>query len=136
MENYNLEHDVPVFYVTATSFPAGIVKAHERLHELAPMEGGRRFFGLSRPEQGMIVYKAAAEELSAGEGEALGCETMVIKKGRYISTYIKDLAKRPEQIQEAFQVLLADPRIQHEGGYCVEVYERAGDVRCMVRLRD
>jgi hypothetical protein len=137
MENYNLDKDITVFYVTADSFPAGVIAAHSKLRALLPSEKGRHFFGLSRPENGSdIVYRAAVEEVTAGEGEALGCKTLVIKKGNYTSIFIPGAMQHIEKIKEAFDVLLSDPRIDHNGGYCVEMYVGGTDVRCMVRLRD
>jgi hypothetical protein len=49
-----------------------------------------------------IIYKAAVEEIYPGEGEQLGCETFVIKKGQYISLYIKDFMKDIPKIGQVF----------------------------------
>ena len=51
----------------AKSFPEGILEAHQTLHALVPYSQNRKYFGISRPENGNIVYKAAAEELIEGE---------------------------------------------------------------------
>lgn len=89
MENFVLDNDITVVCVTASTFPAGIMAAHEQIHQLAPVGNGRRYFGLSRPEGNKgIVYKAAAEELPEREDKSKGLETLIIKKGMYISTTI------------------------------------------------
>ena len=136
MESFFLEQDIKVFYVTATSFPDGIQEAYQKLHSIIGLPVGRRFFGISYPETpATIIYKAAVEESYPGEGDLLGCETLVIKKGQYISIYIKDFMKDIPKIGRSFQELLADKRIDPNGS-CVEEYINDKDVRCMVRLKD
>ncbi|HMK18681.1 MAG TPA: hypothetical protein VK492_10790 [Chitinophagaceae bacterium] len=136
MESFFLEQDIKIFYVTATSFPGGVMDAHQKLHSLIGSPTGRKFFGISYPETpSKIIYKAAVEESYPGEGEKLGCETFVIKKGHYISVYIKDFMKDIPKIGRSFQELLADERIDPKG-CCVEEYINDKDVRCMVRLND
>lgn len=136
METITLEHGIPLFYVTASSFPQGIPAAHDKLHALVPFSEERRFFGLSRPEgEKGIVYKAAAEELQAGEGARLNCETMSLKKGRYACITLYNYRQHPERISEVFGQLLHEPQLDPQG-YCVEWYFNGTDVRCMVRLQD
>ena len=136
MESILLGQDIKVFYVTATSFPDGVQGAYQKLNSLIGSPAGRRFFGISYPEApSKITYKAAVEERYPGEGEELGCETFVIKKGQYICIYIKDFMKDIPKIGRSFQELLADERIDPKG-CCVEEYINDKDVRCMVRLKD
>jgi predicted transcriptional regulator YdeE len=135
IENYHLDKDINVFCITAKSFPDGVLEAHQKLHSLIPFSTERKYFGLSRPEKGVITYKAAAEEKIKGEAEKLDCETLVIKKGKYISTTIKDYIKDVQSIGRAFQQLLATPGLAHDG-YCVEWYLSDKDVKCMVRLEN
>lgn len=136
MERDNLEKDVTIFYVTATSFPQGIMDAHKKLHSLLKDDKGRHFYGVSRPEnKGAIIYKAGVEELFAGEGKKYGCESMTIKKGKYLSLYISDYNEDPTSISKAFEKILAEHGLDPEG-YCVEMYVGENDVKCMVRLED
>jgi hypothetical protein len=136
METFFLERDIKVFYVKASSFPDGVQEAYQKLHLLLVAPAGRRFFGISYPESpGKIIYKAAVEENYTGEGKALGCENFVIKKGKYISIYIKDFMNNIPAIGKAFQELLVDERID-PNGCCVEEYINDKDVRCMIRLKD
>jgi hypothetical protein len=130
-----LNKGIPLFYVTADSFPDGIMAAHQALHKLVPFSNKRNYYGLSRPEKGgAIVYRAAAEELSEGEGKTLGCETLVLKKGTYACTVIKDYLQNLPAIQKAFSALLQHPHLDPQG-YCVEWYFNETDVSCMVRLK-
>ena len=135
METIPLPNDIKVFYVTATSFPAGIMDAHKKLHALVPFSADRKYFGISRPENGVIVYKAAAEEINKGEAEKLHCDTLIVKKGKYISLTIKDYVKDKQSIERSFKQLLSNPGIDPQG-YCVEWYLNPLDVKCMVRLKD
>ena len=141
MEVIALDNDIRVFFVTAKSFPNGIAEAHEMLTKLVPVSKQRKFFGISRPEGSAgIIYRAAAEEISKGEAQKLNCDTLVLKKGSYISLTIEDYTRDVHAIEGAFKKLLAHPGIDPQG-YCVEWYLPSGatpleakDVMCMVRL--
>ncbi|HTE12666.1 MAG TPA: hypothetical protein VK645_16915 [Chitinophagaceae bacterium] len=135
METITLPNDIKVFYVTATSFPAGIMDAHEKLHDLVPFSTDRKYFGISRPENGVIIYKAAAEEINKGEAEKLHCDTLIVEKGKYICLTVKDYAKDKQSIERAFKQILSQPGLDPQG-YCVEWCLNPKDVKCMVRLKD
>jgi predicted transcriptional regulator YdeE len=134
MEIITIDNDIRVFYITASSFPDGVLAAHEQLHTLIPYSEKRRYFGLSRPENdGGIVYRAAAEELTAGEAEQLNLETITLKKGRYVSLHIENYMRDISSIERAFNQLLTHPELDPQG-YCVELYLSQKDVQCMIRL--
>jgi len=135
METITLDNDIKVFYITAKSFPDGIMDAHKQLHALVPFSPDRKYFGISRPENGPIVYKAAAEEIIQGEAEKLNLEAIVLKKGKYICLTIKDYVKDIQRIDKAFKKLLSYPDLDPKG-YCVEWYLTDKDVKCMIRLRN
>jgi len=136
MEKYQLSESISAMYITASSFPEGVLAAHQKLHSLLPRTDERKYFGISFPTQnGTIIYKAAAEEISDEEAEKLGLETYLIKKGTYISIDIHDFMNNIDAIGKAFQELIADPRIDPNGA-CVEWYVTDNDVKCMVRLAD
>lgn len=137
MEKYHLPDDITAMYITASSFPDGVLAAHQKLHSLVPMSDTpeRKYFGISYPIDGTIIYKAGAEELTEGEAEQLGLETYLMKKGKYISTDIHDYMKNLSAIGDAFNELLESPDIDANGA-CVEWYITDKDVKCMVRLAD
>jgi predicted transcriptional regulator YdeE len=138
MKTIAIDRDIKVFYVTANSFPKSIPETYETLKSrITNMNDDRKFFGISYPnEKGTIVYKAAAEELEAGETEKYGCEPFIIKKGKYICIEIKNHFQDASSIGNAFQKLLAHPDIDPQG-YCLEWYLNYtdADVKCMVRLK-
>lgn len=72
-----MKGDIKVFYVTASSFPDGIKEAYEKLHAMLPSVKDRKFYGISYPQNGKIVYKAAVEEVSEGEANKYGCELLL-----------------------------------------------------------
>ena len=141
MEVIALDDDITVLCITAKSFPNGIVEAHATLTKLVPFSRDRNFFGISRPEGSKgIIYRAAAEEVTPGEAQKLGCDTLVLKKGRYISLTINEYTTDTQVIERTFEKLLSYHGIDPQG-YCVEWYLPSGtppleakDVRCMVRL--
>jgi predicted transcriptional regulator YdeE len=133
METITFDKDIKVMYVTAKSFPDGILEAHQKLHAKVPFSKERKYFGISRPENGPIVYKAAVEETKPGEAKKLNLDTLTLKKGKYISATIRDYMKDAESIRRTFITLLASPDLD-PNGYCVEWYFNEKDVHCMVRL--
>lgn len=133
MEKFVLGKDIPVMYVTADSFPDGIMGAHHTMHSIVP-DRGRSFYGISFPnKKGEIVYKAGVEQFFEHEALALGLETYIIRKGNYKSIVLKDYFKQPSLIAKAFQTLLASKDLDSNGA-CVEMYLGERDVRCMIRL--
>lgn len=138
MEKYHLPEDISTMFITASSFPDGVLAAHQQLHSLVPRleSDNRKYFGISFPNQnGTIIYKAAAEELNDGEAKSFGLETYIIKKGDYISIAIADFMNNVASIGQAFEKLIADPDIDPKGA-CVEWYMNDDLVKCMVRLAD
>ena len=96
----------------------------------------QKIFRHIAPENGQgIVYRAAAEEIKPGEADKYHCDTLVIKKGNYISLTLHDYAKNIQSIGTAFKELLSSPGLDPEG-YCVEWYISGKDVQCMVRLEN
>ena len=135
MEEMTLENDIKVFYITAISFPDGISEAHKKLRELVPFSEDRTYFGISRPENGTIVYKAATEEINKGEAEKLNCDTLDIKSGKYICLTINDFMKDIQGINRSFKKLLSHSNLDPDG-YCIEWYFNDKDVKCMIRLKE
>ncbi|HEX2629183.1 MAG TPA: hypothetical protein VHM26_09230 [Chitinophagaceae bacterium] len=137
METLTFDKDITVFYVTASSFPEGVMAAHQKLHSLIPFSTTRKYFGLSRPESSdnKIIFRAAAEQLEAGEAKKLNLDTIVLKKGRYTVITIRDYMKDIPAIGNAFQQLISLPDIDPQG-YCVEWYVTDKEVKCMIRMKD
>ncbi len=133
MEHFSIDKDIRVLCITATSFPDGVMAAHQEIHKLSPETNARRYYGLSRPAKDVITYKAAAEELYEGEGAEKGMEVLTIRAGKYIGKDIIDFMKNIATIGQTFQQILQEPNIDPQG-YCVEWYYNEKDVRCMVRL--
>lgn len=133
MERFVVDKDIPVMYVTADSFPDGIMAAHHTLHAIVTARD-RFFFGISFPDKkGVISYKAGVEQFSEEEAKRLGLETYTIRKGNYNSLLLRDYFQNPAMIGDAFQQLLDSPGLDPNGA-CVEMYIGERDVRCMVRI--
>lgn len=133
---YTLEKDLHVFCITATSFPNGVLAAHQQLHAYVDYDVKRNYFGISAPDKtSTIIYKSAAEELNKGELSKHHLEEFIIKQGKYIYIDIKDFMKDVNSIGKAFNELISNPDIDPKG-CCVEWYLTQNEVRCMVRLND
>jgi predicted transcriptional regulator YdeE len=135
METYQLEQDVHVFCKAATSFPDGILEAHQSLHRLVSFSPQRKYYGISwMDKNGEFVYKAAAEELTPGELSKHNLDPFTIHKGEYVYLDIKNFRDNIPAIGQAFDELKSDKRIDPQG-VAVEWYLNDTDVRCMIRLK-
>lgn len=84
MEYFNLQTDSTVFCVTATSFPDGVLKAHQDLYSFVTYDSNRMYFGVSyRNQNGIITYKAVATKLFPNEANTPKMENVILKKGKY-----------------------------------------------------
>ena len=136
MNNYSLDKDITLMYVTATSFPDGVMAAHQQLHAKIPSNAERKYYGISNPDQsGNIIYKAAAEEMYAGEAAEKGLETFILKSGEYACILVSNYMNNTAAIGEAFQKLLKHPQLDPLG-FCLEWYLSKADVQCMVPLKN
>src|SRR5215831_15363969 len=107
-EKFSIKEDIQVMCITADSFPAGVMSAHQKLHSLFPPEEGRVFYGISWSDgKGGIIYKAATNELHKGEAESHGLEIFKIRKGEYISEVLKDWSNDEQLVGKTFRKLLA-----------------------------
>jgi len=133
MSNYRLEKDIKVICEAARSFPNDIMGAFDRLKKLVPNSESRTVYGISHMDHGKIIYKAANPESYAGEAEALGAESYIIKAGDYISETLQNWRDNGNIVGDTFQKLLADPRIDPQGA-CIEWYKENGEMMCMIRI--
>lgn len=136
MEIFNIEQPVSLLCVTAVSFPEGIGAAWNKLNSLFENPKDRKYYGISHGDnKGGVIYKAAAGEKFEGEAEQLGQEHFTIRSGNYLGTIITNWKKDETIIGKTFQQLLEDERVDHEEGYCVEIYLNEHDVQCMVKMK-
>ncbi len=135
MKRIKIENNIKVFYIQAKSFPDGVMEAFQKMHSLIEFPPQRRNFGISRPENGEIVYKVASEELIKGDLEKNNLKEFIIPHGEYIGIEIKNFRNDLSSIKKAFDKLIDSPDID-KNGYCIEEYKGTDDVFCMVRLKD
>jgi len=134
MEKYKIDKNISVVCITATTFPDGVMVAHQAVHAKFAAGNNRRFFGISRPDRtGTIIYKAAAELLPGETNDDL--ETFTIKKGMYLGRYIHNFMSDVQQVGKTFREILDQPDLD-PNGYCLEIYEGENDVRCLVGLAE
>lgn len=136
MEIINRSKNQNVLCVKADKFPEGIKDAFDKLYVSLTNPEKRTFYGISyMGENGEIIYKAAADELSEKESEETGFERFTIEKGDYISKRIEDFMNNIPKIGETFNELFKDERIDKVKGYCLEEYVNNKDVICMIKLK-
>lgn len=133
MEPYIIEHDIQVMCINASSFPDGVLAAHQQLHALMSDKSSRQFYGISWPEHGQIHYKAAAEIRFPDEAATYGLETFTIPKGMYSSKFLPRFMDNLAIIGDTFDQLLTNPDLD-PNGFCLEMYLGMTDMRAMVKL--
>ena len=133
MIQIKIEKDINVFCIQAKSFPDGVMEAFRNLHSLLEFPPQRRNFGISKPENGKIIYRVAAEELVEGDLKKHHLTEFIIPSGNYIGIKIIDFRKDLNQLKIAFDQLLTNPNLD-PNSYCIEEYFGIDDVVCMVRL--
>jgi len=121
METITIEKDIIVYSIAAKSFPNDVLKAHQELHNRIPFSKERRYFGISRPEKGVILYKAAAEKIGTDAEEPIDCESFVIEKGNYRTITVYNFKNSQNGIGAAFEELISYSDID-PNGYCIEWY--------------
>lgn len=135
METYTIQKNIPCFRIKASSFPDGVLEAHQQLHKLFDFDGKRRFFGISHPEgSGKIAYWAAVEKLDGDDQGHHAMDEFVIPAGEYYGKDIPNFRADIPSVGRTFQELLMHPQLEHNG-FCLEWYYNMNDVRCMVPLK-
>lgn len=135
MEEYNLKEKVNLICVEAKSFPDGIEAAFDNLQSALPHCEKRTWYGISRPENGIIIYKAAVTELIEGEADATNFEPFTITEGTYLTVTLTDWMTDSQVIGTTFSKLLKDPRLD-QNFPCIEWYKNQKDVICMIRIEN
>lgn len=134
MMSFKLDNELHLFYVTATSFPEGIMDAFKRLEDTIGGKDNRVFFGLSKPQQnGIIQYRAAVLESYPGEANHFGLDTYTLQKGTYLTQVVPDFMNHIPAIGQTFQQLLDSPQLD-PASWCIEWY-KGDDVMCMVKTK-
>lgn len=132
MEIIELKEPLQLIGNQATEFPAGIMQAFNQLTQAFPDFKERGIYGISYMEpDGSLTYKAAFSQLSVGEAERHGFESITIREGLYVAETIENWRGKEMQIAPAFRKLAdSRPDTQTPG---VEWY-RGNDVVCMLRI--
>lgn len=129
-EVFEVTEPIKIYCIAAKSFPDDVMYTHQKLHEQAPINSQRKYFGVSWGGQ-TITYKAGATEIDDGELKNKGLEEFVIGAGKYLSVMLDNT----DEIAQVFGQLIKDPRIDQQSGYCVEMYLDDNKIRCMVTMK-
>ena len=132
MEVYQLKKDMKVICVRAKSFPNDIKQSFSQLIQLLPSIEGRTFFGVSYQAKSRdMVYNAAVLEAYDGEAEKYGCDSFVIRRGKYLAETLTEWKRDESSIGSTFRKM-AEARMDTEFP-CIEWYQ-GEDVICMVKI--
>jgi hypothetical protein len=135
METYTISRDLKVFGFRVKTFPMGIGEAFEELMKNLPPGDNRSYYGLSYCDAKEVVYIAAAEEITEGEGGKYGYENFTIEKGGYITEAIDNWQQKTHCIKDVFAEMMKDERIDNtKPVICVEWYKNMNEMLCMIKI--
>lgn len=133
MESVQLNNDIKLVCVKASSFPQGVEQAHEQLKKSITSENERSFYGISYPlNNGTIEYLAAATQLT-DDKSAKDVDIFIIQSGAFLSITLKNWKSDVTKVQQAFDQLTTDPRGDRDG-YCLEEYVNEDTLRCLIPM--
>ncbi|MBE2288495.1 MAG: hypothetical protein IAE95_03000 [Chitinophagaceae bacterium] len=136
MYHTTISDDTLVYCLKASSFPNGVGAVYDKLHAEYPPEGGRSYFGRSRPApDGKITYMAAVKLNDTDGIPPSEYERFTINKGRYVAKDIGNYMANLPAIGAAFAEMIREPDVAPDG-YCLEVYLSPTALTCMVKLTD
>lgn len=119
----------------AEAFPSGIRAAWQRLEERVGTLRGRKFYGLTLPEEGQLVYYAGVEPLDAEEVRALGFPTLTIEGGRFARVKLDDWSEHTAEIGPIFDYLMQTYPMQ-PGAPTIEFYRSQSELHLLIPLAE
>jgi hypothetical protein len=136
MEKITFNNDVKVFGIHVKTFPAGIGAAFDELiSKTGDNAGARNYYGISYLDNnGVMIYKAVAEEKMQGEGEKYGYPESEIEKGEYLFKALKNWQTQTDCIKDIFHEMMEDKNADTTKP-CVEWYKTDEEMLCLVKAK-
>lgn len=123
--------ETAVIAVEAASFPDGISEAWKRLETLYPPRKGRRFYGLTRFENGELRYFAAVVPPIEQEAVPTGFVRLTVQSGLYARVKLEGWTERTGEFSNVFDYLMECFEFS-PGGYSVEFYRSQREAHLMI----
>ena len=122
-----------VWAVRSLAFPSGIPAAWSRLESIYPPRPGRRFYGLTRVENGREVYYAAVEQQTVAGGSPGRLLSLEVDGGRYARVKLFDWPEHTERIAGIFAELESAYPVR-PGGFFIEFYRSRRELQLLVPI--
>jgi predicted transcriptional regulator YdeE len=132
METLFLSKDINVFGFTLSTFPEGISEAFDSFVKIIPEGLNRSYFGISRMEDGKMIYIVAVEEKNAGEAKKYKLERYTIPRGLYNKITIHNWREKLASVKEAFHNMMSEKNVDTTQP-CIEWYKNEEEMECMVK---
>ena len=126
--------DITIFGKEVKSFPNGIGDTFDHLAKTLPDGEHRSFYGISYMKGDGIVYFAMAEEKYSGEAKQYNFPEMVIPKGNYLATTLRDWMPVTHLIKNQFEMLMQHPAANNETP-AIEWYKNDNEMMCLLRKK-
>ena len=117
----------------AETFPDGIQAAWGKLEEMVGSLRGRRFYGITVPEEGELAYYAGVEPRDPDEIAAFGLPTYEIQGGKFARVRLFDWEEYLDEIPSIFGFLMKNYPMQDHGP-TIEYYRSQKELHLLVPL--
>lgn len=119
----------------AEVFPEGIGAAWERLEEKVGSLRGRRFYGVTIPHDGDLIYYAGVEPRTAPDRALADCPQLEIDGGCFARVKVQDWSVRTDEVAGVFDELIASYDVRSNAP-AIEFYRSHSELYLLVPLID
>ena len=123
--------ETAVIAVEAATFPDDIGEAWKRLEALYPPRKGRRFYGLTRFDEGELRYFAAVVPPTPEADAPAGFVRLTMQGGLYARVKLEGWPERTGEFAQVFDYLMERFELS-PGGYSVEFYRSHREAHLMI----
>ena len=123
--------ETAVIAMEAATFPDGIGAAWRRLEALYPPRKGRRFYGLTRFDEGQLRYFAAVVPPTEQAAAPAGFVRLTMQGGLYARVKLEGWPERTGEFAQVFDHLMERFELS-PGGYSVEFYRSQREAQLMI----
>ena len=135
MKEFIIEKTVRVIGSPVKTFPNGIETAFRNLMTSLPNGDKRVYYGIGECTSSGIVYIAAAEQITPGEGEKFGLQSYEIEEGKYLAVEVLNWRPKTSSIKDVFELMYQHQKADRTKP-SVEIYLDDNKMLCLVKEKE
>jgi hypothetical protein len=114
--------------------PSSAEDTFRRLESHLSSLKGRKFYGLSKLENGNLTYLACVNMEKDDDGDINGGQIIILEKGTYVREKISDWKKNLEQIPAVIDRVAAESTVNSER-YVIEFYRSERELFLLIPIK-